>query len=303
VHLVEHTTDGKTYALKCMRKKQLIALKQVEHVMNELTLLHACDHPFLINMVTSFQDRVEVYMVLELALGGELFSLLRDRVRFEEPMARFYTANVASAFVHLHDKCIAYRDLKPENLLLDSQGYLKICDFGFAKKVNGKTYTLCGTPEYLAPEIISNVGHNWAVDWWAVGILIYEMLCGDPPFVHDDPMQLYQMILRGSFPFPSNVGKHAKDLVNKLLVANPAARLGSLKKGSRDVTSHPFFKLIDLTFLHKKTVKAPYVPPLKGEKDTSNFDDVTEADGAPQNPAWALPVSDEEQQLFSALPA
>jgi len=300
--LVVHRPTNTPYALKCMRKGQVIALKQVEHVMNELTLLAACDHPCLINLVTSFQDKVEIYMVLELALGGELFSVRRDRVRFEEPMARFDAANVASAFVHLHDKHIAYRDLKPENLLLDAQGYLKICDFGFAKKVNGKTFTLCGTPEYLAPEIISNVGHNWAVDWWAVGILVYEMLTGDPPFVHDDPMQLYQMILRGNFLFPSLVGKHAKDLINKLLVANPAARLGSLKKGSRDVVSHPFFKLIDLTFLHKKQTKAPYVPPLKSNKDISNFDDVSEEDGAPLNPAWASPVSDEEQALFSGIP-
>ena len=301
VRLVEHKGTKQTYALKCMRKKQLIALKQVEHVVNEKRLLAVCDHPFLINLVAAFQDAVEIYMVLELALGGELFSLLRDKIRFDEPMARFYAANVVSAFMHLHDKSIAYRDLKPENLLLDKTGYLKICDFGFAKQVEDRTFTLCGTPEYLAPEIISNVGHTVAVDWWAVGILIFEMLTGDPPFVHDDPMQLYQMILRGNFMFPSLVGKSAKDLVNKLLVANPAARLGTLKKGSRDVATHAFFKLIDITFLTKMTVAPPYIPPLKSDKDMSNFDEMTEADGAPQNPAWASPVSEEEQKLFEQI--
>ena len=176
-------------------------------------------------------------------------------------MARFYEGNVASAFVHLHDKKIAYRDLKPENLLLDSTGYLKICDFGFAKIVKDRTYTLCGTPEYLAPEIISNVGHSIAVDWWAVGILLFEMLTGDPPFVDDDPMQLYQQILRGEFTFPSMIQKQAKDLINKLLVANPAMRLGSptFKKGTRDVIAHPFFKPLDVSTLDKKLAPAPCV--------------------------------------------
>ena len=239
-------------------------------------------------------------MVLELALGGELFSLLRDRIRFEESMARFYAANVVSAFVHLHDNKIAYRDLKPENLLLDSTGYIKICDFGFAKRVDkGRTFTLCGTPEYLAPEIISNVGHNTAVDWWAVGILLYEMLTGDPPFVHDDPMQLYQMILHGNFLFPSLVGKNAKDLINRLLVANPAARLGSLKRGTHDIKAHSFFKLIDITFLSSRLVKPPYVPTLSSDKDFSNFDDISEQEAAPQNPAWAHAVSDSEEALFN----
>jgi protein kinase A len=210
VKLVKHKTTKTAYALKTMRKRQLIALKQVTHVMNEKKLLALCDHPFLINLVASFQDEIELYMVLELALGGELFSLLRDRMRFDEATARFYAACVVSAFIQMHDKKIAYRDLKPENLLLDKGGYIKICDFGFAKIVEDRTFTLCGTPEYLAPEIIASVGHGLPVDWWAMGILIYEMLCGDPPFVSDDPMQLYQQILSGKYSFPNFVGKQAR---------------------------------------------------------------------------------------------
>ena len=266
--------------------------------MNEKKLLALCGHPFLINLVACFQDQVEVYMVLELALGGELFSLLRDKVRFDEPMARFYEANVVAAFVHLHDHRIAYRDLKPENLLLDSMGFIKICDFGFAKIITDRTFTLCGTPEYLAPEIISNVGHSLAVDWWAVGILLFEMLTGDPPFVDDDPMALYQMILRGNFVFPALVGKHAKDLINRLLVANPAARLGTMKKGPREIVSHPFFKLIDITFLHRRQVRPPFIPAVKDGKDTSNYDDIDPAECNPQDPSWLHPLSDDENRLF-----
>jgi len=303
VSLVEHTKSPECYALKRMRKKQLIALNQVEHVMNEITLLAACDHPFLINLVSTFQDRYEVYMVLELALGGELFSLLHERGRFDEPTARFYAANVTCAFEYLHDKSIAYRDLKPENLLLDSVGYLKICDFGFAKKVSlERTFTLCGTPEYLAPEIISNQGHNTAVDWWATGILIFEMLTGSPPFEHDDPMKLYQMILTGTFECPQRMSRHARDIILKLVVVNPAERLGTLKRGSRDVVTHPFFKLIDLTHLPKKAAKAPFVPKLSSNKDTSNFAELDELDCAPPSPEWTHPVNDEEQQLFASFP-
>ena len=192
VKLVVHTPTDTPYALKCMRKGQIIALKQVEHVMNEKKILAMCDHPFLLRLAGAYQDSDEIYMLLELALGGELFTILRERVMFDEPVARFYAANVCAAFEYLHDRKIVYRDLKPENLLLDSDGYLKVVDFGFAKIISERTWTLCGTPEYLAPEIISNKGHNLSVDWWALGILIFEMLHGTPPFVADDPMDIYQ---------------------------------------------------------------------------------------------------------------
>jgi serine/threonine protein kinase len=277
---VLHTKDNnRPYALKCMRKGQVIALKQVEHVMNEKKLLEACDHPFLLRLAATFQDDNEIYMLLELALGGELFSVLREKNKFEEPQSRFYAACVCSAFAYMHDKSIVYRDLKPENLLFDDVGYLKVVDFGFAKLINDRTWTLCGTPEYLAPEIITNKGHGLAVDWWAFGILIFEMLCGQPPFCADDPMDIYQKILRNRVTYPAHVSKNVRDLISRLLVSNPAMRLGNLKKGSRDVTAHAFFAKYDWGALTRKELKAPYIPKISSPTDTSNFDDYEDGDG------------------------
>lgn len=302
VKLVDHLPTGSKYALKCMRKRQLIALKQVEHVLNEKNLLALCDHPFLINMVGAYQDGVELYMLLELALGGELFSRLRDLYRFDENASRFYAACVTSAFTHMHDNKIVYRDLKPENLLLDSEGYIKICDFGFAKIVPERTFTLCGTPEYLAPEIISNVGHTLAVDWWALGILIFELLTGDPPFVADDPMELYQLILRGTFAYPSLVGRNAKDIITNLLVNNPAKRLGIVLRGHRHLMAHAFYKPIDFALLVKKAGKPPppHVPKIKSDADMSNFDELEDGAGSAQDPTWDQACSPEENALFAA---
>jgi len=291
VKLVTHNEE--TYALKCMRKGQIVALKQVEHVMNEKTLLEMCDHPFLLKLMATYQDEDEIYMLLELALGGELFSVLREQHRFEEPQARFYAACVQSAFAYMHDKKIVYRDLKPENLLFDSLGYIKVVDFGFAKMVPDRTWTLCGTPEYLAPEIITNKGHGLAVDWWAFGILIFEMLVGEPPFCADDPMEIYQKILRNKIYWPSTMSRYAKDLITRLLLSVPAQRLGSLKKGHREISGHAFFGKTDFTKMLSKAEPAPYVPTIKSPTDTSNFDDYDD-EGAGD---WAR-YNDKRKDLF-----
>jgi len=205
--------------------------------------------------------------------------VLREKTKFEEAQSRFYASCVCSAFSYMHDKFVVYRDLKPENLLFDSEGYLKVVDFGFAKLITDRTWTLCGTPEYLAPEIITNKGHNLAVDWWAFGILIFEMLVGQPPFCADDPMDIYQKILRNRVSYPALVSKNARDLISKLLVSNPSQRLGSLKRGHRDVSGHVFFKAVDWGDLLKKTGKAPYIPKISSPTDTSNFDDYEDEGG------------------------
>uniref|UniRef100_A0A7S3FKY0 cGMP-dependent protein kinase n=1 Tax=Haptolina ericina TaxID=156174 RepID=A0A7S3FKY0_9EUKA len=279
VTLVVHEPTDTTYALKAIRKGQVIALKQEEHIMNEKNLLALCDHPFLLSLVATFQDDWEIYMLTELALGGELFSFLRARQRLDEDTARFYAACVGSAFSYMHDThSMCYRDLKPENLMFDEKGYIKVVDFGFAKIVKERTFTLCGTPEYLAPEVIMSKGHNCSVDWWAFGILIYEMINGQPPFIADDPMDIYPLIIQNDLKFTPKFSKAAKQLISQLLISNPAERLGSLRQRSRDVICQQFFNAIDWPSLLARLLPAPYVPIIKNRTDTSNFDEVVEED-------------------------
>lgn len=153
-------------------------MKQIDHIKNEKNILACVDNPFIVKMVESFQDKNNLYLVFEFVQGGEIFRLLRKENLFPNDVALFYIAEITLALQYLHDRQIAYRDLKPENLLIGSDGHLIITDFGFAKKIADRSFTLCGTPEYLAPEIIMGQGHDHGVDWWALGILLYEMLSG-----------------------------------------------------------------------------------------------------------------------------
>lgn len=196
----EHA-EPKFHALKILRKTEVIKLKQIDHVRHERAILaEVAGHPFITTLQASFSDRESLYMLLDYVPGGELFSYLRKFRRFDEPTARFYAAEIVLVLEFLHEEQggVAYRDLKPENLLLDAEGHIKLVDFGFAKRLGNKgdrpveTYTLCGTPEYLAPEVIQNKGHTAAVDWWALGILIYEFLTGYPPFWHQNPIEIYK---------------------------------------------------------------------------------------------------------------
>jgi len=224
---------------------------------------------------------------------GNFFSYLRSAGRFNNNATLFYASEIVSSLDYLHSLDIVYRDLKPENLLIDKDGHLKIIDFGFAKRVTDRTWTLCGTPEYLAPEIIQSKGHNKAVDWWALGILIYEMLAGYPPFFDDNPFGIYEKILSGKMEWPRHVDQIAKDLIKKLLVQDRTKRLGNLKNGSDDVKRHRWFKTIDWEEVYYKQLKPPLVPKVSYEGDTRNFDDYPETDWR-QVPA----VSDREYRVF-----
>eukprot|EP00092_Neocalanus_flemingeri_P095499 GFUD01121510.1.p1 GENE.GFUD01121510.1~~GFUD01121510.1.p1 ORF type:complete len:238 (+),score=58.95 GFUD01121510.1:64-777(+) len=187
VSLCIHKPSSQHFAMKILSLHDLIRLKQVEHVKNEKNILKEIHHPFLLSLVWSHKDHTNLYLMFPYICGGELFTYLRMAGRFPATTALFYSAEIVSAFSYLHSLSIVYRDLKPENILLDREGHTVITDFGFSKFVPDRTWTLCGTPEYLAPEIIQSKGHNKAVDWWALGILIYEMLAGYPPFLDDNP--------------------------------------------------------------------------------------------------------------------
>ncbi|KAI8914349.1 kinase-like domain-containing protein [Gorgonomyces haynaldii] len=272
VHLVKYKPTGKHYAMKVLRKSEIIKLRQVEHTINEKNILEQLDHPFLVKMLGTFQDSNNLYLVLEYVQGGELFSYLRKSGRFANHVARFYAAEVVLAFEYLHEQDIIYRDLKPENLLLDAQGHIKVTDFGFAKIVPDVTWTLCGTPDYLAPEIIQSKGYGKPVDWWAVGVLIYEMLAGHPPFYDEDHFKLYEKILQCKLRFPPHFDPNAKDLVKRLLTTDLSKRFGNLKEGVQDIKRHKWFAGVEWDKLKALEIPAPYIPKVGHDGDTANFD-------------------------------
>ncbi|EEB11133.1 cAMP-dependent protein kinase catalytic subunit, putative [Pediculus humanus corporis] len=268
----------KYLAMKILLISDVIRLKQVEHVKNEKRILEEIQHPFIVNLWCSWKDNSRLYMLFDYVCGGELFSYLRNYGRFNTTTANFYSCEVILALEYLHSQSVVYRDLKPENLLLDQDGHLKIIDFGFAKKLTDRTWTLCGTPEYLAPEIIQSKGHNKAVDWWALGVLIYEMLAGHPPFFDSYPFGIYEKILAGKIEWFRQIDPVAKDLIKKLLVHDRTKRLGNMKNGAEDVKRHRWFKEIDWTEVYYKQLKPPILPHVKYDGDTRNFEDYPESD-------------------------
>jgi len=280
VRLCRYKKNDKIYVMKILKKMEIIKQKQVDHVYSEFNILSVLNHPFIVQLVgLNFDDPKYLYFIIEYVQGGELFTLLRSRGSFPLEQAKFYTAHIIAIFEYLHGKNIIYRDLKPENILINKNGYLKLTDFGFAKYLNNeKTYTLCGTPEYLAPEIILNKGHGKPVDWWTMGILLYEMLVGIDPFSDDDPMQTYQKIIKGKINFPKDFDKNAKSLIKHLLTADTTKRYGCLKNGVKDILNHRLFIGYDWKNFVFLKMQPPYIPPIKSATDSSNFESYPDSD-------------------------
>jgi len=276
VTVVQHKRSGMFVALKSMKKEDVVRLKQVEHVFNEKDILLHCRHPYIVRLYCTFNDQQYLHLVMEYVNGGELFTRLRKVGALSPDVARFYSAQIVLALEYLHQNMILYRDLKPENVLIDSRGYLRLADFGFAKKVEDRTWTLCGTPEYLAPEVIQSKGYGRPVDWWAFGVILFEMLVGYPPFYDDNPFGIYEKILAVKVHFPGNLDSNAKDLIKKLLVIDKTKRFGCMKNGASDVKEHKFYHGLNWNDLYHKRLPAPYVPPVKTDGDTSNFGEFDE---------------------------
>uniref|UniRef100_A0A7S2U1I0 cAMP-dependent protein kinase catalytic subunit n=1 Tax=Lotharella oceanica TaxID=641309 RepID=A0A7S2U1I0_9EUKA len=278
VRLATVAIEGKehAFAIKSLSKAEVCRLKQVDHVMAEKNNLFAISHSFITQLYHTFQDSLSIHFVLEFLVGGEFFSYLRKKGRLDNQSARFYAAEMVIALSYLHSKGIIYRDLKPENILITAEGHLKLADFGFSKKMekNKRTWTLCGTPEYLAPEVIHSVGHHHGVDWWALGVLTFEMLAGYPPFYDEQPFAIYQNIVAGvsKVKFPKHMDVKAKHFIKSLLKEDYTQRLGCLKNGGYDVRKHKWFKGLGYKRIIAMTAEPPYVPKVKGPLDTSHFD-------------------------------
>jgi serum/glucocorticoid-regulated kinase 2 len=276
VCLVEYLPTREVYAMKSLKKDLLIEQEQIENTLLEKEILQTIDHPLLCGLVFCFQTEERIYFVMPFLSGGELFQHLRKFRTFGEDKVRFYGAQIALALEYLHSKGIIYRDLKPENILMDDKGYLKLADFGMAKKLQEgeKAMSFCGTPEYLAPEIITLEGHDKNADWWSFGILLFEMLCGIPPFYVENLDKMYDMIKNSSVKFPKriNLSEEAKDLIKKLLEKNPKKRLGS-QSGIEEIKNHPFFAGIDFDLILQKKIPAPFIPDLQNGTDVQYFDE------------------------------
>uniref|UniRef100_A0A4W5Q5F5 protein kinase C n=1 Tax=Hucho hucho TaxID=62062 RepID=A0A4W5Q5F5_9TELE len=278
VLLSEYKKTGSIYAIKALKKGDIVARDEVESLMCEKRIFETVNvshHPFLVNLFACFQTPEHVCFVMEYTAGGDLMMHIHADV-FTEPRAVFYSACVVLGLQFLHDHKIVYRDLKLDNLLLDTDGYVKIADFGLCKEGMGygdRTSTFCGTPEFLAPEVLTDTSYTRAVDWWGMGVLIYEMLVGESPFPGDDEEEVFDSIVNDEVRYPRFLSTEAIAIMRRLLRRNPERRLGSGEKDADEIKKQPFFRGLDWEALLQRKLPPPFVPSIKGREDVSNFDE------------------------------
>uniref|UniRef100_A0A8C0XNE0 Serine/threonine-protein kinase N2 n=2 Tax=Castor canadensis TaxID=51338 RepID=A0A8C0XNE0_CASCN len=304
VLLAEYKHTNEMFAIKALKKGDIVARDEVDSLMCEKRIFETVNsvrHPFLVNLFACFQTKEHVCFVMEYAAGGDLMMHIHTDV-FSEPRAVFYAACVVLGLQYLHEHKIVYRDLKLDNLLLDTEGFVKIADFGLCKEGMGygdRTSTFCGTPEFLAPEVLTETSYTRAVDWWGLGVLIYEMLVGESPFPGDDEEEVFDSIVNDEVRYPRFLSTEAISIMRRLLRRNPERRLGAGEKDAEDVKKHPFFRLIDWNALMDKKVKPPFVPTIRGREDVSNFDDEFTSEAPILTPPREPRIlSEEEQEMF-----
>jgi serine/threonine protein kinase len=258
--------------MKVLNKKTIIERNEVEHTKNEKAILMKLEHPFLVRLHFSFQSPDKLYFIMDYVNGGELFFHLQKERRFTEDRVRIYAAEIAAGLEYLHAQGVIYRDLKPENLLLTAEGHVIMTDFGLSKEglqtTEDRTSTFCGTPEYLAPEILEGKGYGKAVDWWSFGTLIFEMMTGLPPFYCEDVQQMYNKIMTAQLTIPDTMSPEAGDLIRKLLERDPEKRLSD----PEHLKKHPFFAPLNWGDLMAKRIPPPFIPEVRDELDTQNVD-------------------------------
>jgi cGMP-dependent protein kinase len=275
VDLVKDRKTDNTYVLKTLEKSQVEFNEQTKTVRRQKMLLQSLRHPLIGRLYRTFRDSANVYMLLEPLMGGTVLTRLQAAGCFNEPTARFICGCVCQIFDYLHNHNVIFRNLKPEKLLIDARGYVKVCDFEFAKLVRSsdRTYTMCGTPDFMAPEVILGQGHSYACDWWALGVLLFEMLSGVTPFLETSILKTYEKILSGDVAFPLQFSAHATLFIKGLLQTKPAHRLGYVS--SAEVKRHEFFskRFFDWQALRQASMKSRLQVQLKDELDTRYFDD------------------------------
>mmetsp|Transcript_17384 Transcript_17384/g.43293 ORF Transcript_17384/g.43293 Transcript_17384/m.43293 type:complete len:459 (-) Transcript_17384:366-1742(-) len=307
VVLVRKKDTKKLYAMKVLNKEMLVKSDQVERTKEENRILRQVQHPYIVGLTWAFQTKEKLHLVLEFVRGGDLFGIIQREKRINVERVRLYTAELALSLGHLHSRGIIYRDLKPENVLVGEDGHVYLTDFGLSKEVlrNKKTRSICGTPEYLAPEIVeldsddSNKGYGKEVDWWSLGTVIYEMYFGIPPFYSTNANEMYRKILKEELKFPAriNAPDEMKDLIAQLLERDPKRRLGTGPSDIEPIKSHPFFAPLDWKKLEAKEIEATWKPEISSELDVSNFDAAFTEEPAVLTQVTST-LNDKEQEQF-----
>jgi len=305
VILAQYKNTGEYFALKALKKGDIIARDEVESLMAEKRIFEVANsmrHPFLVNLFACYQTESHVCFVMEYTCGGDLMMHIHADV-FTEPRSVFYAACVVLGLQYLHENKIIYRDLKLDNLLLDAEGYVKIADFGLCKEGMGygdRTGTFCGTPEFLAPEVLTETAYTRAVDWWGLGVLIFEMLVGESPFPGDDEEEVFDSIVNDEVRYPRFLSLEAIAIMRRLLRKNPERRLGASERDAEDVKKQAFFRNVNWNDLLLRKVKPPFVPTVRDLEDVTNFDEeFTGEEAVLTPPKDRRTLKPEEQSLFN----